>query len=104
MVNFQGKDILFAEFDLTLVIEVIALDDTLRFKVAQTGLFSPKFKSVDPNYIVEQKQYLSFAIASVIATMEGSYVFGTGWKTSNRKFPSLDVTNDYVIVYDPSEK
>lgn len=89
---------------MTLVVDVIALDDSLRFKVTNTEIFAPKYKSLDPNFIVEQKQYLNFAISNVVATIRGSYVFGTGWKVSNRKFPSVSITSDYLIIYDPSEK
>lgn len=39
----------------------------------------------------------------VIQGLVKSKVFGTGWKVSNRKFPSVHVIQDYMVVFDASE-
>ena len=91
---------------MSLELIVIALDDSLVFKVTRTNAFLPKYKSLDPNYIVasDKNDYARFAIENVVATLIGSQVFGTGWKISKRKFPSVMLTTEYLIIYDPSER
>ena len=34
----------------------------------------------------------------------GRTVFGTGWKTFERKYPVIRVLDDYIIIFDASEK
>lgn len=44
-----------------------------------------------------------FGIARVVEGLVKSTTFGTGWKTSKRRFPSVHIKGDYIIVFDPSE-
>lgn len=32
----------------------------------------------------------------------GKTVFGTGWKTFNRKYPVLRIMDDYIVIFDDS--
>lgn len=66
---------------------VIAEDDSLLFQVSNANIFMPKFSSTDPNFILTNSDYARYAIARVVAGIRNSKTFGTGWKTSKRKFP-----------------
>lgn len=42
-------------------------------------------------------------MAKIANGIAGSKTVGTGWRTSKRKFPSVNVVADYLVVFDPSE-
>jgi len=43
-------------------------------------------------------------LTAVLKGLIGRPVFGTGWKTFERKYPVIRVTDDYVVIFDASEK
>lgn len=78
-------------------------ENYLNFIVANANIFMPEFKSIDPNFVIQDPSYGRFAISAVIQGLKKAKVFGSGWKTSARKYPSCQVIMDYMVVFDPSE-
>lgn len=75
----------------------------MTFLILGANVFGPVAKSLDPNFVVKDLNFLRYAIASVLAGINKSTTFGTGFKIGKRKFPSTFVTSDYLIVFDASE-
>lgn len=82
---------------------IIAEDDSLTFFIAGANIFAPTYKSLDPNFVIKNSNFLRFAVASVVSGLDKSTTLGTGFKIGKRKFPSTMVTPSYLVVFDASE-
>jgi hypothetical protein len=91
-------------FDIMYVIRISPWDDQLAFIITSASLQNqPEYKPLDPRWLVTDHNIARFSIARVVYGLAGRATFGTGYKTSKRYFPAVDVNSDYIIVFDPSQ-
>lgn len=92
------------DFDLNLVVRITGEKDFLNFHVIDATVFLPTWKVLDPKYTITNPDLARFYVAEVAKSQIGKKVLGSGWKTVTRRFPVVRVlTQDYVVVFDPSE-
>jgi hypothetical protein len=88
---------------ISMVIQLIPLDDNIVFQMYQITFYLIDFKSIDQKFIITDKNLVKFHGLSVLNGLLKRKVIGTGWKIQKRRFPSLDILNeDYIIIFDPS--
>jgi hypothetical protein len=46
---------------------------------------------LDPNFVVTDPYTAKYAVYAVLRGLIGKNVFGTGWKTINRKYPVIRI-------------
>lgn len=78
--------------------------DYLNFVIDGTGLYDQKFEAVDKDkkFKVENEPLAVEYMRLLLNNLVGTPVFGTNWKTQFRRFPSVEVTKDYVAIFDVS--
>lgn len=92
------------EVTISFIVAIIAEEESLVFRVSGANSATPTFKSIDPNFEVKHQHILNFDINQIVSTIDRAHVLGTGWKVSKRKFPSVQISTNYLIVLDPSER
>jgi hypothetical protein len=68
------------------------------------SVYGDKYYSLDSNFVVTNPYVAKYALTAVVKGLIGKPAFGTGWPTIERKYPVARVLDDYVIIYDVSEK
>lgn len=67
------------------------------------GVVRPTFYP-EGEYRVTNSMLAAKYIQSVAQTMIGRAAFGSGFPATQRDYPQILVTRDYLHLYDPSEK
>ena len=62
----------------------------------------PIFRVVD-GYTVESFELASYKIQQVLLGMKGMSTFGSQYPTWPRDHPNLEITQDYIFLYDSSQ-
>ncbi len=55
------------------------------------------------DYVVTETAIADRYIVSILGNFLNKTTFGTGFPTLSRKYPLLEVTRDYILLYDGSE-
>ena len=68
-----------------------------------SGVHNDVYRSLDPKFQVLSQYLAKHFIAEVLNGMVGKNVFGTGFPLIRRRYPVVQITDYFVIVFDPSE-
>lgn len=61
---------------------------------------SPTFSG---EYSVTDYKLATLYMSRVVRTLIGQKTFGSGFPLIHRKYASLNLTSEYLVIYDPSE-
>jgi hypothetical protein len=67
-------------------------------------VFGDKYIAIDPKFVVTDLYVARYALTAVLKGFIGKNVFGTGFPIFARKYPVLRILDDYIVIFDPSEK
>jgi len=89
---------------MNLVIRLNAEENYLNAHIYNVGIFGDKYYTIDPKFVVTDPYVARYTLTAVLKGLVGRTVFGTGWKTFERKYPVIRVLDDYIVIFDASEK
>ena len=69
------------------------------FVATQANILSPVFTG---EYNVTDFRLATFYLSRIVSTITGK-VYGSGFPLAHRKYASLNLTSEYLVVYDSSE-
>lgn len=90
--SYKAKPVLEVKLPLSFVIRVLPQDETLTISIAVANVFNPEYKSLDPNYIVTDETLGRYSIGRLLDAFAKTHTFGTGFKITKRKFPSVHIS------------
>jgi hypothetical protein len=65
----------------------------------EANTLSPVFTG---DYAVTDYKIATLYLSRVVRTLVGQKTFGSGFPLIHRKYASLNLTSDYLLIYDPS--
>ena len=86
---------------VSIIGRVLAEKDRLSVKVSRVFKNRVTFKAVDPKFVVAFESWANDIITEIMYSIEGSTVFGDGWATIPRRFPSSYVIRNYLLIFNP---
>ena len=60
-----------------------------------------KFNDI-AGYKIDNLEFANFLVSETLKTAKGAPVFGNGYPTSTRQFPKVEITDDWLFLYDSS--
>jgi hypothetical protein len=75
------------------------LSDSLNFVITEANVLSPVFTG---EYPVTNYMLATLYLNRVVRTLIGQRTFGSGFPLIHRKYASIYLTSEYLLVYDPS--
>ena len=75
----------------------------MRVVVLSTGVFSDSYRSLDPKFQVTSIYYAKHFIGEVLNGLVNKPVFGTGFPLIKRRYPVMQIFDEWLVVFDPSE-
>ena len=99
---YKSEYVLQISGEFNFVVSIIPETESLTFILNRATVFSPSYKSLNPNFIVKDPDFALYAISEILEGMAKTTTFGSGWKTLRRNFPALHIKGDYAIIFDPS--
>lgn len=75
----------------------------MRVVVQSTGVFADSYRSLDPKFQVTSTYLAKHFIGEVLNGLVGKTVFGNGFPLIKRRYPVIQVFDEMLVVFDPSE-
>ena len=72
--------------------------------VSNTGIFGIKFTTINPLWQVTNEYIAKSTMGAVLNRIIGQAVFGDRWMLFTRKYPVVRVLEEYIVVFDASER
>jgi len=93
-------NLLAVHFVSSFLVRIDPLSDTLDFVVTDANILSPVFAG---DYNVTDYRIATLYLSRVVKTLIGQKAFGSGFPIIHRKYAALNLTSEYLTIYDPSE-
>lgn len=65
-ISYKAKPVIEINADVSFVVRILGEDDSLTFVILGSNVFSPTYKSIDPNFIVADTSLARFAITRIL--------------------------------------
>jgi len=75
----------------------------VRVVVQSAGAFGYSYRSIDPKFQVTSVYLATHFIGEVLNGLVGKTVFGNGFPLIKRRYPVIQVFDEMLVVFDPSE-
>ena len=87
-----------------MVVRLYAEEQTLNITIVAANKFNQVITAIDDSFKTYSSTIASSSISQVLMGLVGTQTFGSGWQIYQRRFPSLELTEDFLVVFDPSER
>ncbi len=81
----------------------IGEEESVRAVIQSVGIFGDSYRSIDSKFQVSSQLIAKYSIVQVLNGLVGQALFGTGFPLIKRRYPVIELVDDMVVVYDPSE-